>query len=89
MITSVDAGISRLRSYLRRLSIRRKDGVVTADDAHKFLTREGVTDPNERLRITNSVLNAHNDEFTSGATRPSARPQMKGYRISEWTFVGD
>jgi len=32
----------RMVSYLRSLASRRSSGVVTADDAHVFLTRMGV-----------------------------------------------
>lgn len=90
MITSVEVGTRRLRSYLRRLSLRRKNKIVTADDASRFLTtREGVNDSTERLRITNSVLNIYNDEFARVGSRPSSRPEMKGYNLTEWMYVGD
>jgi len=42
----------RMVSYLRSLASRRSSGVVTADDAHVFLTRMGVRERQVQLRNT-------------------------------------
>ena len=72
-----------LRGYLRGLSSRRRSGEVTADDAHKYLDRQGVTstDVSTRLRFINSVFPNY---FDAVGTTQSARPVARGRRINVW-----
>lgn len=76
----------RMTSYLRTLANRRSSGVVTADDAHTFLTREGVNVGQVRTRLSfiNSVL-AGSGEFEQYGTVASTRPSAKGRTITAWT----
>jgi predicted Zn-dependent protease len=75
----------RMTSYLRSLSNRRSSGVVTADDAHAYLTREGVHQKQVRTRLSfiNAVL-AGSGEFEQNGTVASTRPQAKGRSITAW-----
>ena len=77
----------RMVSYLRALANRRSSGVVTADDAHTFLTREGVNIGQVRTRLSfiNSAFSGEMFERT-GTTR-STRPQAKGRAISAYTVA--
>jgi hypothetical protein len=78
--------IRGLTSYLRSLANRRSDGVVTADDAHTYLTRRGVANSTRtRLSFVNSVL--RNPLFEAVGTVSSSRPQAKGRAISAWTLA--
>jgi predicted Zn-dependent protease len=78
----------RMTSYLRSLANRRSSGVVTADDVHTYLTREGVHQKQvrTRLRFINSVL-AGSGEFEQDGMTRSTRPQAKGRSISTWTVA--
>lgn len=74
----------KMTSYLRSLANRRKNGVVTADDAHTYLNRNGIsTQFRTRLSFINSVLRSPMFE-TTGNTKPSSRPAAKGRAISVW-----
>lgn len=79
--------INGMTSYLRGLVNRRQSGVVTADDAHNYLTRAGINEMMVRTRLSfiNSVFS--NGEFAPVGTTPSARPQAKGRAISTWTVA--
>lgn len=77
----------KLTSYLRSLANRRSTGVVTADDVHNYLTRDGVNVGQVRTRLSfiNSVFGS--GMFEQVGAMPSARPQAKGRTISTWTVA--
>jgi predicted Zn-dependent protease len=77
----------RMISYLRSLANRRSSGVVTADDAHTFLTREGVNVGQIRTRLSfiNSVFSGEMFEY-AGTTR-SSRPAARGRSISTYSVA--
>lgn len=78
---------TKLRSYLRRLVNSRRDGIVTADDVHSFVTRNNIRlQQNEKLSLTRSVLN-ENGEFEPVGFAPSSRPEAKGRQIATWTIA--
>lgn len=81
-----DRTATRMRSWLNKLVSRRSTGVVTADDAHTYLDREGVRPQQVRTRLSfiNSVLREPNFEY-AGET-PSSRPAARGRMITEWTI---
>jgi hypothetical protein len=81
-----DRTATRMRSWLNKLVRRRSTGVVTADDAHTYLDREGVRPQQVRTRLSfiNSVLREPNFEY-AGET-PSSRPAARGRMITEWTI---
>lgn len=76
---------NRMRSWLSGLARRRSTGTVTADDAHRYLDREGVRPQQVRTRLSfiNSVLREPNFEYAG--ERPSERPAARGRTITEWT----
>lgn len=77
----------RALSYLRSLATRRASGIVTADDVHTFLNREGVQ-PKQirtRLRFINSAFSS--GMFEQVGRVPSSRRQAKGRAISMWTMA--
>lgn len=82
-----DRTANRMRSYLYSLARKRTEGTVTADDAHRYLDREGVRPQQIRTRLSfiNSVLREPNFEYV-GMTN-SERPAAKGRAISEWTIA--
>jgi predicted Zn-dependent protease len=82
-----EATTRKLTSYLRGLAARRSNGVVTADDVHNFLTRDGVNAGQVRTRLSfiNSVF--RNGMFEQTGMTPSSRPQAKGRYISTWTIA--
>ena len=73
-----------LRSYLRSLSNRRNSKIVTADDAHTYLNRQGVSERKIRTRLAyiNSVL--RDPYFRAVGTTNSSRPAARGRTITEW-----
>jgi len=77
----------RISSYLRGLANRRSSGVVTADDVHNYLTRDGVRPQQVRTRLSfiNTVFN--NGMFEQDGMITSARPQAKGRSITAWTIA--
>ena len=83
--TEFEATARRMTSYLRSLSNRRSSGVVTADDVHAYLTREGVHQKQTRTRLSfiNAVL-AGSGEFEQDGTVASTRPEAKGRYITAW-----
>ena len=81
-----DTTRSKLATYLRRLAKTRRSARVTADDAHTFLTRNGVRVKQVRTRLSyiNSVL--REPEFMPLGKTPSTRPTARGRFITEWTY---
>jgi hypothetical protein len=76
-----------MTSYLRSLANRRSSGVVTADDAHTYMTRAGIREQMVRTRLSfiNTVF--ANGDFAQVGTAPSSRPKAKGRSISMWTVA--
>jgi len=82
----INATARKLVSYLRKLSRSRIAGTVTADDAHRFLTREGVQ-PEQvrtRLRFINMAFNNNSEYFYPVGEVQSTRPAARGRMITEW-----
>lgn len=79
--------INGMTSYLRSLANRRSSGVVTADDAHNYLTRAGIREQMVRTRLSfiNSVFGT--GMFEQVGRAPSSRPQARGRSISTWTVA--
>ena len=79
--------VSKITTYLRSLANRRVSGMVTADDVHNYLTRDGVRHEQVRTRLSfiNSVL--RNPMFEQIDTVASSRPAAKGRAISAWTVA--
>lgn len=78
---------NKMRSYLYSIARKRSTGTVTADDAHRYLDREGVRPQQVRTRLSfiNSVLREPNFEYVG--TTQSQRPAARGRSISEWTVA--
>jgi hypothetical protein len=75
--------VSGMRSYLNRLARGRTSGTVSADDAHTFLDRNGVSEsPRVRLRFINSVLRT--PQYSYAGVTTSTRPVAKGRTINLW-----
>ena len=75
----------KMVTYLRSLVNRRTSGIVTADDVHNYLNRQGVR-PHQvstRLSFINSVLRS--PMFEQVDMVASSRPAAKGRSISAWT----
>jgi len=79
--------MNKITSYLRSLANRRASGMVTADDVHNYLTRDGVRAEQVRTRLSfiNSVLRS--PMFEQIDTVTSSRPAAKGRSISAWTVA--
>ena len=77
----------KIASYLRSLSNRRSSGIVTADDVHTFLNKEGVRPQQVRTRLSfiNTVL--REPMFEQDGTTNSTRPSAKGRAISTWVVA--
>jgi hypothetical protein len=77
---------NRLRTYLKGIARKRVSGIVTADDAHRFLDKEGIRPQQVRTRLAfiNSALRS--PEFEVIGMSPSMRPSARGRMISEWTI---
>jgi predicted Zn-dependent protease len=77
----------RIVSYLRSLANRRSTGVVSADDVHNYLTRDGVREQQTRTRLSfiNSVFGS--GMFEMVGTMASTRPSAKGRAISTYTVA--
>jgi hypothetical protein len=82
-----ESTVRRIASYLRSLANRRSTGVVTADDVHNYLTRDGVREQQTRTRLSfiNSVFSSEMFEF-AGMTA-SNRPAARGRAISAYTVA--
>lgn len=84
--TTRETTANRLVSYLRTLSNRRSSGVVTADDAQNYLSRNGISaKARTRLSFINSVLRS--PMFETVGTTYSTRPVAKSRAISTWRSV--
>jgi len=77
----------RIMTYLRSLANRRSTGVVSADDVHNYLTRDGVREQQTRTRLSfiNSVFSS--EMFERVGTMASTRPQARGRAISAYTVA--
>lgn len=74
---------SQLRNYLRRLARGRVAGVVTADDVHTFVGKNGLKlNLNEQISLTRTVL--AEPDFTFYEYIPSRRETAKGRMIAAW-----
>jgi hypothetical protein len=82
-----NATVRRISSYLRSLASRRSTGMVTADDVHNYLTREGVNVGQVRTRLSfiNTVFS--NGMFEQMGMTRSSRPQAKGRAISTYSIA--
>lgn len=80
-----DRTVRGMRSWLNSIARRRMNGVVTADDAHVYLDRQGFRkyEVFTRLSLINSVLRGGN--FTPTGMTPSTRPVARRRMITEWT----
>lgn len=78
---------SKMRSYLYSLARKRTEGTVTADDAHRYMDREGIRPQQVRTRLSfiNSVLREPNFEPVDVVA--SQRPAARGRSITEWTIA--
>lgn len=76
-----------LTSYLRSLATRRSTGIVTADDVHNYLNRNGISPRAVRTRLSfvNSVLRS--PVFESTGSVYSSRPEAKGRSITAWQLA--
>jgi len=76
-----------MRSYLYSLARKRAEGTVTADDAHRYMDREGIRPQQVRTRLSfiNSVLREPNFEPVDVVA--SQRPAARGRSITEWTIA--
>jgi len=77
----------RIASYLRSLANRPANGVVSADDVHPYLPRDGVREQQTRTRLSfiNSVFSG--EMFERVGTMASARPQARGRSISTYSVA--
>lgn len=76
--------VSKATTYLRSLSRKRVNRVVTADDVQNFLTRNGFRgDLNERLSVVRQVLRSPN--FYAVGTTRSKREEARSRTITAWT----
>jgi predicted Zn-dependent protease len=77
----------RIMSYLRSLANRRSSGVVSADDVHNYLTRDGVREQQTRTRLSfiNSVFSS--EMFEQVGMTASTRPQARGRAIATYTVA--
>jgi len=81
-----DRTVAKLRTYLRGIARKRSAGIVTADDAHNFLDREGVRPQQVRTRLAFINAALRSPEFEVIGMSPSQRPAARGRMISEWTI---
>jgi hypothetical protein len=74
----------KMRTWLRSIARKRASGTVTADDAHKYLDREGIRPQQVRTRLSfiNAVL--RNPDFVYAGEARSSRPAARGRVITEW-----
>ncbi len=78
--------VTGLRSYLRSLTNRRSSGTVTADDAHTYLTRQGIRPQMVRTRLS-FINSAFSNGFEAVGEVASGREAAKGRYITEWTVA--
>ena len=78
--------VSSLSNHLRSLARKRSTSVVTADDAHNYLSKNGfVRNPIARLSVINSVLRT--PTFEAVGSTASTREAAKGRMITEWSIA--
>jgi hypothetical protein len=83
---SESAVAKKAANYVRGLGRKRAAGTVTADDVHTYLNRVGFNgEANERAAIVRSVFNT--DSFEAVNTVPSARPEARGRKITQYEVV--
>lgn len=76
--------VSKATSYLRSLSRKRVNRIVTADDVQNFLTRQGFSgSTNARLSVVRQVLRTPN--FYSVGETASKREAARSRTITAWT----
>jgi hypothetical protein len=78
--------VNKLRTYLRSLARKRAAGIVTADDAHTFLDREGVRPQQVRTRLAFINAALRQPTFEVIGMSPSMRSAARGRMISEWSI---
>lgn len=76
--------VSGLRQYLRNTANRRSSGTVTADDAHTYLNKQGLSPLMIRTRLS-FINSAFSNGFKAVGEVASGRPSAKGRYITEWT----
>lgn len=78
----------RLETYLTRLSRKRSDGIVTANDVTDFMTKNGyrMSNVRQRIRYTNATLRRPN--FRPVGYRASTNPNAKYRQIRTWRISG-
>lgn len=77
--------VNGMRTWLYDIARKRTSRIVTADDAHRYLDRQGFR-KNEvytRLSFINSVLREGN--FRCVGMMPSERPVARRRLINAWT----
>lgn len=75
--------VTKLASYLRNVSRKRSNSVVTADDAQKFLSKNRFRgNVNDRLSVIRSALRT--PTFTPVGYTTSSRPAAKSRYITQW-----
>jgi hypothetical protein len=80
--------VNGLSTYLRSLSRKRSNNVISADDAHTFLDRQGWSrKPAQRLSVINAVL--REPMFESVGSMPSSREAARGRAITQWEVAGN
>lgn len=77
--------VNGMRSWLYDIARKRSSGTVTADDAHKYLDRQGFrkSEIYTRLSFINTVLRDGN--FAVTGQTPSTRPAARRRLINVWT----
>jgi hypothetical protein len=76
----------QLHTYLRTLSYNRGNGVVTADDAQRFLGRKKVS-RSMRVRLAYINRTFSSSTFVNVGQKPSVREEAKGRKITQWFAV--
>jgi hypothetical protein len=79
--------VREARSYLRKLYRNRTGRGVTADDVHRFMTKEGVRlTPNQRMGLIQSVLRG-DERLYAADLIPSQRNAARYRKITEWLYT--
>lgn len=79
--------VRNTRTYLRSLAKKRSDGIVTADDANRYLMKQGIRESNigRRLSVMNSIF--RNGDFLYAGVTNSTRAAARGRAISTWEVM--
>lgn len=72
------------RKYLAALSRRRPDGIVSVDDAERYLTKKGLQPKHPNL--WGSVFRT--GEWEDVRWEKSSRPSRRSGRRGEWRLIG-